>query len=365
MASGIPGIIMGPQGWQLVEKRKNGRSNKTQQMRADAMVMGLLPGSSVSQISTATPIPLRNDRTLESDDACTQTQSIRSTNEDARLYSAPSDVLLSPNRNITPTIHDDSCPVTYVPGISTQEMLIRDWKEAGYHKAATVLTSELPKYFENLVRHSKSADTCCQQSGVMLISTSRFQPVNFGFHRCWAENQVAITWPGEASDSFSNAAGRGFLCRITQDLRDRDRLLDNYQPILRFGYNCKTCHLDDPSISFPPQFKYALSPFQRRVLRKRKGRRSSRSTSTTHSNSSDIANEQMESPRSDGMYQHNRNQSRGGDLDPELPDRQVTPREDMYGRSATKGGTILRESQSSPSQPNDITGDNGRFMTDR
>lgn len=120
MASGIPNITMGPQGWQLAEKRKNGRPNKVQQMRADAIAMGLLPGSSVSHLSTATPIPLRNGRTLESDDACTRTQSIRPTIEDARLYSAPTDVLLSQNRNITPTVHDDSRPVTQVPGISTQ-----------------------------------------------------------------------------------------------------------------------------------------------------------------------------------------------------------------------------------------------------
>lgn len=243
-------------------------------------------------------------------------------------------------------------------------MLIRDWKGAGYHKVATILTSELPGFFEKLVRHSKSADSCCQQSGVLLTLTSRFQPVNFGFHHCFAEDQVAITWLGEASDNLSNPAGRGFLCRMTQDLRDRDRLLESEQPILRFEYSCRTCHLDDPSVSFPLQVTSALSLLERQVLRKRKRRGSSRSTSTNHSNPPDNANGQMESPLSNDMYQHNKSQDTTEAVDTDIPDGQVVPRKQTYHRSATKGGTTMQESQSPPPQPNDITGENALFMAD-
>ena len=133
------------------KKKKNGRPNIAKQMREDAVVIGLLRDASPSSKPPSSSILSVNGTTFDSDDPHTQSRPFPPTLQDAQLYSAPMDVFLSQHRNITPAAYDDSRPVTQVPSMMTQQMKIVDWESDGYHKVATVLTSQLPDWFDKQV----------------------------------------------------------------------------------------------------------------------------------------------------------------------------------------------------------------------
>ncbi|KAJ9120411.1 hypothetical protein QFC24_005368 [Naganishia onofrii] len=227
-------------------------------MRTDAIALGLLQAPSSSFVGSFPITQSGISRSIESDDSRTHSQPAEATLQDASLHSSAADVFLSQNRNITPAVPVDSRPVTQISGVLVEDMKISSYEKSGYHRIATILTSKLPSWFDK-------------------------QPVNIGFNRCFADENVAITWLGEASDQITNPAGRGFICRITQEPKYRTKLLETDRPVLRFEYTCATQHLDLPhDISHRPPVFFSESPLDDQQRRKEETpRRSSEASSTS------------------------------------------------------------------------------------